>query len=778
MGRVLPIFGANLFTNVPSTFAPVDRVPVTPDYVLGPGDELLIRLWGQVTFDGHLTVDRTGEVYIPQVGTVHVAGVPFNKVSDVLRARIGRTFKNFDINVNVGQLRSIQVFVVGEARRPGSYTIGSLSTLVNALFATGGPTPQGSLRNIQVKRGKETVTTFDFYDLLLKGDKSKDVPLLSGDVIYIPPVGAMVALAGSVDTPALYEIVPGTTVKDVLTLAGGLATLAQDKQMRIERIAQREARSVLDVKLDTTGMTTSLVDGDILEISPILDRFKNVVTLRGNVAEPRRFAWFPGMRIRDLIPDKEALLTREYWEQRNQLGLPVLDSTPDVRRYAPDAPVAQLNGTGVSPTRNALSLSYPNAQDSDLNIYGMAIPPPTSLNDPNYGNYASANSSQNTGLSAPTGDLAVTGNSRVYRNSVLSSTDSSNDRANGNNSSSGATVSAAVTGAARRFPAKNAVVLSAPEVDWAYAVIQRLDRSDLSTRLLSFNLGRAVIDGDNAQNLELESGDVVTVFSKADIRVPQAQQSKYVRLEGEFVASGTYSVAPGETLRQLVSRAGGLTPAAYLFGSQFSRESTRVLQQQRLTDYANDLDRRIKLAEANSANTALNPQDQIADIASLQSARTVAARLRQLNASGRIVLNIHPDSKVLADVPDLPLEDGDTFIVPQVPSSIDVFGSVYTQNSFLYDPRKKTGDYIRQAGGETRTADAKRSYIVRADGSILSRQFSSSLFLNNFEATRLNPGDAVIVPERVDKRPLLRNLVDIATIIGQFGLGIAAINVL
>ncbi len=774
VGRVLPIFGTNLFTNVPSTFAPVDRVPVTPDYVLGPGDELLVRLWGQVTFDGHLTVDRTGDVYIPQVGTVRVAGVPFAKVSDVLRSRIGRTFKNFDINVNVGQLRSIQIFVVGEARRPGSYTIGSLSTLVNALFATGGPTPQGSLRNIQVKRGTETVTTFDFYDLLLKGDKSKDVPLLSGDVIYIPPAAAMVALAGSVDTPALYEITPGTTVKDVLALAGGLSTLAQDKQLRIERITQHDARSVLDVKLDTAGTGTPLVGGDIIEVSPILDRFKDVVTLRGNVADPRRFAWFPGMRIRDLIPEKEALLTRDYWEQRNQLGLPVLDSTPDVRRYAPEAPVAQLNGTGVSPTRNPLALTAPNAQDSDLNVYGMAAPPPASITDPGY---ATSNSAQSTGTPAPTGDLAATGNSRVYRNSVLPSTDTSNDRTAGN-SSSGATLSTAVTGAARRFPAKNAVVLSAPEVDWAYAVIQRLDRSDLSTQLLSFNLGKAVIDGDNAQNLELEPGDVVTVFSKADIRVPQAQQSKYVRLEGEFVASGTYSVAPGETLRQLVSRAGGLTPAAYLFGSQFSRESTRVLQQQRLTDYANDLDRRIRLAEANSANTALNPQDQISDIASLQNARTVAARLRQLSASGRIVLNIRPDSKTLADIPELPLEDGDTFIIPQVPSSVDVFGSVYTQNSFLYDAHKRASDYIRQAGGETRTADVKRSYIIRADGSILSRQFSTSLFLNNFESTHLNPGDAVIVPERVDKRPLLRNLVDIATIIGQFGLGIAAINVL
>jgi len=323
---------------------------------------------------------------------------------------------------------------------------------------------------------------------------------------------------------------------------------------------------------------------------------------------------------------------------------------------------------------------------------------------------------------------------------------------------------------------KNAVVLDAPEVDWAYAVVQRLNRHDLTTQLIPFNLGKVVLDGDNTQNLELEQGDVVTIFSKADIRVPQSQQTKYIRLEGEFTAAGTYSVAPGETLRQLVTRAGGLTSNAYLYGSQFTRESTKVLQQQRLNDYAADLDRRIKLAEANSANNALNPQDEVANIAALQNARSVAMRLRQLNATGRIVLNVLPDNKTAADIPDIPLEDGDTFIVPQVPLSVDVYGSVYTQNSFLYDPHKRAGDYVRQAGGGTRTADVRRSYIVRADGSIISRQYTSAL--EKFDSKRLYPGDAVIVPEQVDKRPLLRNLVDIATIVGQFGLGIAAINVL
>jgi len=571
IGRDLPMFGSNLFRTVPSTFAPVDNIPVAADYVVGPGDEIQIRAWGQIDVDYNAAVERDGTISVPKVGVINVAGIKASDLPAYLKTVFGRTFRNFDINVNIGQLRSIQIFIVGEAKRPGSYTISSLSTLVNALFASGGPAPLGSMRRIQVKRAGEVVTAFDLYDLLLKGDKSKDVPLVSGDVIYIPPVGPMVALAGSVDVPALYELKTESTIKDVLALAGGLSTLAQDKEIRVERIVHHNSRSVLDVKLDATGLATPLSDGDILEITPIIDRFKDAVTLRGNVADPRRFAWFPGMRIRDLIPDKDALLTRDYWQQRNQLGLPVLDSTPDVRRYAPDSPVAQVYGVGVGPTKTAAMLGLPNTQglyttpDSDTNVYSINAPfgsgaPLLASDNAQSGTSQSSNtnssaSNSSTANTSSIGDLSSDGNSKTSRTGALSSQDTRND-SNSNNASI-SSVSTAVTGTSRRFPPKNAVVLSAPEVDWAYAVVQRLNRHDLTSQLLPFNLGRAVLDGDNTQNLELEPGDVVTIFSKADIRVPQSQQTKYVRLEGEFVAAGTYSISPGETLRQLVVRAGG-----------------------------------------------------------------------------------------------------------------------------------------------------------------------------------------------------------------------------
>src|ERR1700682_2728641 len=204
LGYRLPIFGENLFRNVPSTFAPLDRVPVTPDYLIGPGDELLIRGWGQVDINYRATVDRTGSIYVPRVGVISVAGLRYDQLNNSVRNAIGRVFKNFELNVTLGQLRSIQVFLVGEVRRPGSYTVSSLSTLVNALFASGGPSNRGSMRHIQLKRQGKDVTNLDLYDLLVLGDKTKDAQPLPGDVIYVPPVGRLVALAGSVNRPGIF----------------------------------------------------------------------------------------------------------------------------------------------------------------------------------------------------------------------------------------------------------------------------------------------------------------------------------------------------------------------------------------------------------------------------------------------------------------------------------------------------------------------------------------------------------------------------------------------
>lgn len=665
IGEIPPIFGASLFERVPTTFAPLDRVPVTADYVVGPGDQILLRAWGQVNLDLELTVDRAGSVFIPQAGNLNVAGLQFQQLSAYLRSQLGRVFRNFDLNVNMGQLRSIQIFVVGETRRPGTYTVSSLSTLVNGLFASGGPSNQGSMRHIQLKRGADIVTEFDLYDLLLNGDKSKDTRLLPGDVIYVPPSGPRAAVAGSVHAPAIYELKNESKVSDLIRMAGGLSAVADVQRAGLERIHQNDSREVLEFKLDALGVATGIGDGDLLYVATVHPRFANAVTLRGNVANPGRFPWHAGMRLRDIIPDKESLVTRDYWKKHNALGF----VSPDLR-----------------------------------------VPAEPSIEN-------------------------------------------------------------------HRAPAATEIAAFAPEINWTYAVIERQNPRDLKTELVAFNPGKLVLDGDETQNLELRSGDVVTIFSQADIRVAAAQQNPKVRLEGEFHTAGVYDVHPGETLGSLVQRAGGLTPQAYLYGAQFTRESTRADQQRRLDQFTDELERDLDQTASKNLGRATTQGDSLSAAVSIENSRRIVARMRTLKATGRIVLHLDPASNDLAKLMDLPLEGGDKFMVPTRPATVNVFGAVYNQNSFLYEPAQRTEDYLRRSGGPNRTADKSRMFIIRADGSVLPKQ-GGSPFRKAFEFAPLHPGDSIVMPEQVFRPGIMRGLRDWTEIVGQLALGGAAINVL
>jgi len=705
-GVRLPIFGAALFNDVPDTFAHLDDIPVAADYVIGPGDELRIQLFGQVNEQGSFTVDRTGNIAFPTVGTLHVAGVRYDQAAAFIKSQLDRVYRNFDVTVNLGQLRSIQVYVTGDARRPGAYTVSSLSTLLNAVFASAGPLPQGTMRDIQLKRtdssGNHTVVHFDLYDLLLKGDKSKDVPLQPGDVIFIPPAGEQVAIAGSVNNPAIYEITPGTTVNQLIEIAGGQTSVALGKQVRLERIFEHTMRSIVDVPRTEN---VALANGDILSVGAILNRYTDAVTLRGNVTTPGRYVWHPGMRVSDLVPSRDQLITRDYYRRRNELG----------------------NTTADYGGQN------PNGQISD---------------------------GRNFGSLAVRGNRATQTTEEAVANGATPST------------SGGTSVGDALTGSSGIFQAATDLILSAPDLDWNYAVVERLDSQTLTTSLIAFNPGALYLRGDQSQNLELLAGDVVTFFSTADLKVPASQQTRYVRLEGEFAASGVYSVAPGETLRHLLARAGGFTGDAYLYGSEFTRLSTRRVQQQRLNEYADSLEAQISVMAANSSARAISDRDAAAANSSALDAREAVARLRRAVPLGRIVLELKPDSRGIDSIADLPLEDGDRFVVPRVPSTVTVEGQVYSANSYVFERGRHERDYLRQAGGPDRQADRKRIFILRADGSVYSRQYG------DVDRATMFPGDTIVVPPQLDRRALLRDLVDISSVVGQFGLGAAAINVL
>lgn len=714
IGRKLPIYGVSLFDRVPTTFAPIDRIPVTADYVIGPGDELLIRAWGQIDLDAKVMVDRSGDIYLPKVGAISVAGIKYQQAQEYLKSAVGRVFRNFDLNVNLGQLRSIQVFVVGQARRPGTYTVSSLSTLVNALFASGGPSPSGSMRHIQLKRNNHVVTDFDFYDLLLNGDKSKDVRLLPGDVIYIPPVGPQVAVAGSVNLPAIYELrdrpsfpenlavadakaeiaaarevkasaihelhTGTTSLGDVIDMAGGLTSTADGQKVSVERIENHTTRRVEEFPLDQDGWSRELKDGDLVRVFSLSPRFENAVTLRGNVARSGRYAWHPNMHILDLIPDQNALVTREYWRANNALITPM-----GLREY-----------------------------DRERSRPG------------------------------------------------------SDDRQNDERSSKASTASTT-------SELRNDIKHRAPEINWEYAVVQRLNPQDLTTHLIPFNLGKAVLEKDAENNLELQPGDIVTIFSQADLAVAREKQTKFVRLEGEL-RTGVYRVEPGETLRQLVARTGGLTRNSYLYGAEFTRESVREQQQKGLDQLVESLER--DTARNALAPTMGNTEDANEKRSQLEAQRQLVEKLRQAKATGRIVLNLQPHATGLDALPEMPLEDGDRLVVPSRPSTIGVLGAVYSKNSFLYRPNERLSWYLRQAGGETREADKGRTFVIRADGSVVSKQSVGRLWTGSFDALRLMPGDTIIVPERLNRGATLKAIRDWSQVFTQFALGAAAVNVI
>ena len=754
VGQRLTIFGSNLFANVPTTFAPLDRAPVPADYVIGPGDELLIRGWGQVDINVRAQVDRSGNIYIPKVGEVGLTGVKYSELVPYLKGVISRTFRNFDLNVSMGQLRSIQVFVVGQARRPGSYTVSSLTSLVNAVFVSGGPSPTGSLRQIQLRRGDKVVANFDLYDLLLSGDKSKDVTLLPGDVIFIPPVGAQVAIIGSVNNPAIYELRGNTTLDDAVKLAGGFTAVTNNNKATVERVEKADHqtfRNVEEFLLNDGGLAKELRNGDIVRIAPMLPRFEKTITLRGNVAWPGRYPWHEGMRVRDLIPNREALLTRDFWRRQN----PVYSASGEVRLspavpYSPRTDDTFPRGTGTDGQSRAQTGDQQNTGRQSGPTYNPNYQPqyrPQDLIDP----YADPSDSSSTP-------------SANYSNIDRTGQDGPSDPQS--NTMTGQT----------RF--RNDIKAMAPEINWDYAVVQRVNEDDLSTKLIPFNLGKAILENDESQNLVLDPGDVITIFSQQDIKVPIEKQAKFVRLEGEFAASGVYRVQPGETLRQLVQRTGGLTPKAYLFGSEFTRESTKERQEKELDRIVRDLELQVERNATTSAGKVVSGEEAASLSTQLEGQRRLVEKLRQIRPTGRLVLDLPGPSATLADVPDIALEDGDRFVVPYRPASVEVLGSVYNANAFIWKSDKRMGDYLKAAGGPNRDADKKHIFVLRADGAVVSNASMGSFWSGGLDSYRLEPGDAVIVPENLDKTSTLKGLKDWTQVFSQLALGAAAINVL
>lgn len=690
-GQALPLYGANFFNQATATYVPQGNVPVSPDYRMGPGDEVQIRGWGSVDIDVRTTVDREGLIHIPRVGKVNLSGIRSAQAEDVVRAAVGKYYKDFQLSVTLGQLKGITVYVVGQARKPGSYTLASTSTLVSALFASGGPNQNGSMRRVQVKRGDKVVTELDLYAFLAQGDKGSDVRLQDGDTIVIPPARGYVALSGKVAVPAVYEVDKGNdTIGSLLRLAGGLPVVADPQRVQLERLdpARKPARSVEVFSLDAAGLNKRLRSGDLLTVSSVVPEFGNTVSLRGNVAQPLRSPWREGMTVRDLIPSKAFLMSRASVQRQNE----VLLSEEDKRR-ANDRVFNVEPGAGDVPLQAA-------------KVAGDTV----------------------DSLAARIGNLV-------------------------------------------------------DEVNLDYAVIERVDSDNVTVQLIPFNLGQALDNPSSPENLPLKPGDIVTVFTVNDVRVPQAKRQVFVRVEGEVHRPGVYQMVPGEGLNQLISKAGGLTPDAYLFGAAFYREEVRRNQAAALKQLVDRLESQVQSRLSTSAANVSGSES--AGVAQLRLQAEVAAqkealqRLRELKPTGRIQLGLDGVSARPSQLPPLKLESQDRLVVPSRPDFVYVLGSVNTEASLIWQDGKDVQDYLNLSG-LTGGADLDELFVIRADGSVLSN--AGSRWFRNVRGASVLPGDVIVLPEKTNRESawsvFTRNAKDITQIIYQFSLGAAAIKTL
>lgn len=490
------------------------------------------------------------------------------------------------------------------------------------------------------------------------------------------------------------------------------------------------------------------------------------------------------MRVRDLIPDLYTLITEQYWLQQNEITRNAQWGKSLLTTYCPPGAAANRNNP-------ACAGAQPYGQTAPYGTFGPGGIPgyypstPQTLQPYPYpagGPYGPAGQySPNAPYTQPQRTTSGPGAAQLPNLPYQGPPFPQPGTAMGGTSTL-AGVQQLTSGAQSALQLE--IQRTAPDINWGYALIERLNVQNLTTQLIPFNLRQALLDPNSPDNQRLRPGDVVTIFSQEDMRVPTQEQSKFVYLEGEFKTPGVYKAEPGETLRHLVERVGGLTPSAYLFGSEFTRESARKEQQMRLTQAINQFEQEVQrnaaeqaAVTAATASAATAGTQQAASFqANLQSQQQLLDRLKQVQADGRIVLGVRPWEDSMAGIPEIALEDGDRFVVPSRPSFVNVVGAVYNTSSYLYSKNLRTRDYLREAGGGTSIADPGRTFVVRADGSVISH--IGGPFTGNIMSAKLMPGDTVVVPEKLNKPSFMQGMKDWAYVLGQFGLAAAAINVL
>jgi protein involved in polysaccharide export with SLBB domain len=711
--RTLTQFGYNYFQNL--SLLPQIDIQVSPDYLVGPGDSIVVTVWGSIEGSYDLVVSSGGEVILPKVGPVRVAGLPFGKLADVFRVHLAKVFRDFDLAVNMGKLRTNKISVIGEVAAPGDYTVSSLATVLNALSAAGGPTKNGSLRGITIRRTGKAEETIDLYDFFLTGDKRKDVRLSSGDTIFVPVIGRIAAVAGKVKRPAIYELKNETTLKELIALAEGITATGYLQRVQISRVIANQKKQVIDLNLDPglTGKTFDelaadipIQDMDVVKVFPINRLLRNHFKLEGHLERPGFYALKPGIRISSVL--------------NYQLLLP---------EYAPTIEVTRLYPPNLEPRKILLDLekALAGVPDQDIEIQEFDTI-----------RLFSKWKLQERMRVRASGEVQAPGEFPLLK---------------------GMTVRDLLLQAGN--PNASAYLKDAE--------ISRMSihEEKAQSQPIIINLEEA-LKGNPKHNIPLQPFDELIVR-----RIPNWTEAKdrYVTLSGEFVFPGVYPIYKGERLSSVINRAGGFTDKAYLKAAKFTRESERRLQQERMDEALERAQNMIISKKSASISAAASKEELEATKASLDMLERSISVLKTKKAEGRLIITLVSPERLVGRYSNVELAGGDVLQVPPDPNSVNILGNVYNPASAIFDPLRNVGYYLDKVGGPTGEGDTDEMYLVKADGTVLStNQSSSFLFYNGFLSSPVDSGDTIVVPQKFEKTAWLRDIKDITTIISQIAL--------
>lgn len=719
-------FGYELFSRKISTFAPGTNVPVPSNYLIGPGDQLSVQLFGSQNRNLRLVVGRDGRVNFPELGPIEVIGKTFDVVSSEIEARVARQIIGTQASVSMGNVRSIQVFIMGEVKKPGSYTVSGLSTVTSALYASGGIQPTGSMRDIQLKRQGATVRRLDLYDLLLRGDTSSDATLLPGDVIFIPPVGATATVDGEVKRPAIYELKGKTSLSALIALAGGLTAEGDDSRISLVRYGQDRRRVAVNVSLETPEAKSSpIANGDLVRVARLRPTIESGITLEGHVYRPGVTAWREGMRISDLIPSLDELMSNAdvnyilvRRESTTDKSLTILSADLAAALREPGS----VNDLLLSPRDRVMVFDFQAGRRLLIDPLLEELRRQSRLDDP------TRIVGINGRVKAP-GDYPLEPEMRV--SDLL--------RAGGKLDP------AAYSGTAE---------------------LSRFRRADgeRQSELLQIDLA-AILSGNSAADVLLQPFDVLTIKE-----LPEWSTRESVTLLGEVRFPGSYPIRRGETLRSVIERAGGLSTLAFSRGAVFTREELR----QRELQQAKELSQRLR---RDLAAVAIQTSQASQSGDATQSALAAQALLSQLEDAspvGRLVINLDGVlARGVGSRDDIILRNGDQLSVPKIKQEVAVIGEVQNSTAHLYRAGLSRNDYLSLSGGLTNRADGKRAYVVRADGSVVA---STGGWFGKRGDMNIQPGDTIVVPLDTERLPPLPLWQAVTGILYNAAVALAAIS--